>query len=151
MTTNYLCHYGVPGMKWGVRQAREAGRDLDRKRRLYKQARLARNLSVMRGESGVSVGYKTDNYKKAKDDYRQAKKEFRENAPAQAKAQRGATKAAVALAKVGALYVVDKKVFGGAGAAVTKIAAEAAVKAVGMTAITAFSLARGDTNLKWIV
>lgn len=144
-----LYHYGVKGMKWGVRQAQEAGRELDRKRKMYKQAKLARNISLLKGESGVSVGYKTDNYNQAKTDYRQAKKEFNANAPARVKVQRGAKNATIALAKVGALYVVDQKVFGGAGTQAAKIAAESAIKVVGMTAITAYSLARGDSNLKW--
>ena len=147
--TNELYHYGVPGMKWGVRQAQEAGRELDRKKRAYKRAKLSRNISMLRGESGVSVGYKTDALNQAKSEYRQAKKEFKANAPARVKAQRGAKNAGIALTKIGALHVIDKKTFGGAGTEAAKIAAEAAVKVVGMTAITAYSLARGDTNLKW--
>lgn len=67
------------------------------------------------------------------------------------KVQRGAKNATVALAKIGALHVVDKRVFGGAGTQAAKIATEAAVKVVGMTAITAYALARGNTNLKWNV
>ena len=147
--TNELYHYGVKGMKWGVRQAQEAGRELARKRSAYKRAQLARNVSLLRGESGVSVGYRADNYNQAKSEYRQAKKEFRAYAPARVKVQRGAKNATVALAKIGALHVVDKRVFGGAGTQAAKIATEAAVKVVGMTAITAYALARGRSDLKW--
>lgn len=144
-----LCHYGVKGMKWGVRQAREAGRELDRKKRSYKQAKRARNMSVLRGESGVSVGHKTDNYNRAKNEYRLAKKEYNQNAPVAAKIYRGSMKTTVALGKIGALYAVDQKVFGGAGTHAARIATEAAVKVLGTTALTAFALARGDTNIKW--
>lgn len=144
-----LYHYGVKGMKWGVRQAREAGRELDRKRRTYKQAKLARNVSVLRGESGVSVGYKTDNYNQAKNAYRQAKKEYNQNAPTGVKIYRASMKTTAALGKIGALYVVDQRVLGGAGTHAARIAAEAAIKVVGMTALTTFAIARGDTNIKW--
>ena len=149
--SNELYRYGVKGMKWGVRQAQEAGRELDRKRRTYKRAKLARNISMLRGESGVSVAYRTDNFNQARSEYRQAKKEFRAYAPTRVKVQRGAKNATVALAKIGAMHVVDKRVFGGAGTQAAKIATEAAVKVVGMTAITAYALARGDSNLKWNV
>lgn len=144
-----LYHYGVKGMKWGVRQAQEAGRDLDRKKRAYNRAKLARNVSLMRGESGDSVAWKTDNYHRAKSEYKQAKRDFNANAPTRVKAQRGARKAAAALAKVGALYVADQKFLGGAGTKATKIAVEASVKVIGMTAITAYTLARGGHDLKW--
>lgn len=144
-----LYHYGVKGMKWGVQQAREAGRELNRKRSAYKRAKLSRNISMLRGESGTSIAYKTDNYNLAKHEYKQAKKEFNRNAPNRVKIERGAKNTAAALAKIGAMYAIDKKYLGGAGTASAKIAAEAAVKVVGMTAITAYSLARGHTNLKW--
>lgn len=144
-----LYHYGVKGMKWGVRQAQEAGRELDRKRRAYKRAKLARNVSMLRGESGVSVGYRTDNFNQAKSEYKQARKEFNAYAPTRVKVQRGARRATVALAKIGALHAVDKKMFGGVGTEAAKLATEAAVKVVGMTALTTVALARGDTNIKW--
>lgn len=166
-----LYHFGIKGQKWGVRryqnrdgtlteagkkrknwdvqQAREAGRELDRKKRLYKQAKLARNMSVLRGESGVSAGYKIDNYNQAKNEYRLAKKEYNQNAPVAAKIRRGSMKTTVALGKIGALYVVDQKVFGGAGTHAARVATEAAVKVLGMTALTTVALARGNTNIKW--
>lgn len=144
-----LYHYGVKGMKWGVRQAQEAGRELNRKKKLYKQAKLSRHVSLLRGESGVSVGYKTDNVNQARAEYRQAKKEFKANAPTRVKIQHGAKNATATLAKIGALHIVDKNVFGGAGTEAAKIAAEAALKVTGMTVITAYHLARGDSNLKW--
>lgn len=146
-----LYHYGVKGMKWGVRQARQAGWELDRRKREYKRAKLSRNLSVLRGESGDSLARKTDNYNIAKYEYKQAKREFNTYAPSKVKAERGAKNATVALAKIGALHVVDKKYLGGVGASTAKVAAQSAVKVIGMTAITAYTMARGGTNIKWKV
>lgn len=146
-----LYHYGIPGMKWGVRQARDASRDLDRKKSAYRRAKIARNRSVARGESSYEVIRKMDNYASAKNDYRNAKREFHENAPALAKIERGAGKATAALAAVGAMYIADKKLLGGVGTAAAKIAAESAVKVIGMATITAFTAARGDSNIKWKV
>lgn len=146
-----LYHYGVKGMKWGVTQAKEAGRELDRKRRVLQRAKLARNISLLRGEGGESIGYKTDKYNIAKYEYKQAKKEFNDYAPARVKLQRGAKKAAVSLAKIGALSIVDKKYLGGVGTAATKIAAESAIKVIGMTAVTAYTMARGGKNIRWKV
>lgn len=148
---NELYHYGVKGMKWGVRQAREAGYDLERKRKEYKQAKLSRNVSMLRGESGDIVAWKSDNYNRAKVEYKQAKREFKDNAPNKVKTEMGARRAATALAKIGAAYAIDKKYLGGVGTAATKVAAEAAIKVIGMTAITAFTMARGGTDIKWKV
>ena len=152
-----LMHYGVKGMKWGVRQAREAGRELDRKQNVYMRAKYMRDKSVRlaskqrKGETWDDVARKSDNYNRAKNDYQRAKREFNENAPTRAKAERGAKKTALALAAIGTAYVVDKKFLGGVGSAATKIAAESAVKVIGMTAITAYEMARGGSNISWKV
>lgn len=144
-----LYHYGVKGMKWGVRQAREAGRDLDRKMRSYKQANRAYKRAVSKDASLEDITYKRRNRDQAKANYEQAKLEFNENAPTRVKAERGAKRAAIALAAIGTTYVVDKKYLGGVGTATAKVTTEAAVKVIGMTAMTAFTMARGHTNLKW--
>lgn len=152
MTTDLeLYHYGVKGMKWGVRQARQAGRELDRKKRAYTQAKRARNRAVSRDTGYDDIARKTANYTQAKADYRQAKREFNENAPNRVKVERGVRKTAAALGKIGMMYVADQKFLGGVGTAATKIAAQSAVKVIGMTAVTAYTMARGGTNIKWKV
>jgi hypothetical protein len=150
--TGELYHYGVKGMKWGVRQANEASRELNRKRRVYKRSVRDYNRAVYRQRHGRDRGdtsRKAIEAQLAKQEYKRAKSEFRNNAPTRVKVERGAKKAATALAKVGALYAVDKKYFGGAGAIATKMAAETAIKTIGMTAVTAYTIARGGTNIKW--
>ena len=106
-------------------------------------------MSLLRGESGTSIAYKTDKYNIAKYEYDQSRREFNRNAPTSVKLQRGARNAAIAMAKVGALHIVDKKYFGGVGTASAKIATEAAIKVIGMTAITAYSMVRGHSNIRW--
>jgi hypothetical protein len=104
---------------------------------------------MLRGESGMSVGYKQDSYNQAKNEYKQARKEFRQNAPARVKAERGAKNATKALAKIGAMYIADQKFTGGVGTIAVKTATKGALKVAGMTAITAYQLARGATSIKW--
>ena len=143
--------YGVKGMKWGVRQAREASRDLDRKRIAYLKAKRVRNKAVSRDESLNQVVRKIDDYELAKSEYRTAKQEFDRNAPYKVKAERGARKAVIALAAIGTASMVDKKFLGGVVTNSAKIATKSAIKIVGMTTMTAFTMARGGTDIKWKV
>ena len=99
--SNELYHYGVPGMKWGVRKRRDA-------------------VSIARGNRRSSSAYGNMNsskaaYKQAKQAYKQAKKAERNSPEARAeraaKAKRaakvGAAVAATALAAYGA-YKLNK-------------------------------------------
>ena len=149
--TYELYHYGVKGMKWGVRQAREAERDLNRKRREYKRAKRARNMSMIRSESTDSISLKNDALRRSESEYKSAKLEYDTYAPFDAKVQRGMRNTAKALATAGAIHIVDKKYLGGVVTNSAKIATKAAVKIVGMTTITAFTMARGGRDIKWKV
>lgn len=132
-----LYHYGVPGMKWGVQKSREAGYELDRRKRELRRAKFTRSVSMLRKESEESIAAKNTNVAKAQEVYERAKQEYKENAAAQAKYQRGVRKTMTAMATVGAVYIADKKYLGGVITKSTKIAASAAIKVVGLATVTA--------------
>ena len=82
---------------------------------------------------------------KAKAAYEDQKKVVRTNTTTGQKMIRGAQKTAKALTMVGTMYVVDQVSYGGAG---TK-AVKGALTAVGMAGITAYTAARGGTDIHW--
>lgn len=139
-----LAHHGVKGMKWGVRKAREAKRDLNQKERAYKQAK-----SRYKNSTKIAREQNRKDYKQTKSDYKSAKKEFKENAPARVKAERAAEKgakaAASALANIGFSYYMDQTFNAGRG---TK-AAKDAIQAIGILSVTAIARARGATDIHW--
>lgn len=127
-----LMHYGVKGMKWGIRKARQKSRELDDKKAAYTRAMKDDTKSYQEARS-------------AKRTYKAAKKEWRQNAPTKAKLERGAAQTVKALAKVGSMYATDQIFFGGIGTRVVK----EAIKVVGMTTITAYTAARGGYDIHW--
>ena len=132
MASTELMHYGVKGMKWGVRKARQKSRELDEKRTSYKR--------VMKDDTKS-----LEDAKSARKAYKDAKKEFRQNAPMQVKLERGAAQTAKVLGKVGTMYAVDQVFWGGVG---TK-AVKSALKGVGMLVISAYTKARGGYDIHW--
>lgn len=159
-----LQHYGVKGMKWGVRKARQEYAELDRRKAAYKKAkgdyksaykkaynRSAGALSPFkkhrrnaekRWETAAKKAEKLDAAKKA---YKEQKKSVRKNTTIGQKMGRGSKAVAKALGKVDQAYVTDQLFYGGMG---TK-AVKSAVTLVGMTTITAATMARGGYDIKW--
>lgn len=123
-----LYHYGVKGMKWGVRRARQKSKELDNARSAWTRARRGTSLS----EAEI---YDLESK------YKYAKKEWRANTTSRSKAERGAKKTAEVLAKVGMLYATDQVFFKGVGTRVAQKAAIAAVNATGSIAVGAIRLA----------
>lgn len=149
-----LQHYGVKGMKWGRRKAREEYRELDYRKRAYRSAKKHYRATVRRSMRSVVTDpseVKRDrlnaavDYGKTKRAYKAQKAEIRKNAPVEAKLERGAVMASRALAKVGTMYVADQVFYGGAGTRATK----AVLKGVGMLTISAVAKASGATNIHW--
>ena len=127
-----LYHYGVRGMKWGVRRYQNADgtrmTKLDRDR-----AKATRKLERAKTKRGIE--------KAKKDVDRLAKAEPN----AYAKAHSVSSRVNTAMTKIGAAYLSDQIFFGGAGTR----AAKAAIKTIGMASITAYTMARGGYDIKW--
>lgn len=148
-----LQHYGVKGMKWGVRRARKEYADLDRAKGIYRNAKKSYNRSfnyatsqakgfnmsrAKRAEKDAAwndVKSHKERLDKTKDQYKAQKKAVRENAPVAAKLERGGKAVGKGLAVVGGMYVYDQMYLGGAGTKVTKAAASKAAK-VGKAAVS---------------
>ena len=145
---NELQHYGVKGMKWGVRRARKEYAKLDKAKGEYKHAKKAYDrsfsyaantpggLSLSRAKRAQSDARWADAKRdaarldKAKKDYQAQKVEVRKNAPVAAKLERGAKKVGVGLAAVGGMYLADQVCFGGAGSRFAKSAVSKAFTAL---------------------
>ena len=139
-----LQHYGVKGMKWGVRKARDEYKKLDQLKGQYKHAKKAYDRSFQYAYSrnhpaALNRAKRAQNdarwndamrdakrLEKTKKAYKEQKKEVRKNAPVAAKLERGARAVGRSLALVGGIVAADYVYTGGKG---TK-AATAAVKNV---------------------
>ena len=149
-TNQSLAHYGVKGMKWGVRKARKEYKKLDKAKGEYKHAKKAydRSFDYAYKRSGkalsLNASKRAENdarwkdatrdaarLKKTKQAYKDQKEAVRKNAPVAAKVERGAKAVARGLAVVGGLYVADQVYLNGAGARAAKAAVSKAVSAVG--------------------
>jgi hypothetical protein len=144
-----LQHYGVKGMKWGVRKAREEYKKLDQAKAKYKHAKKAYDRSFGYYYQNSKQGYSlnrvnrmqnTERFKdsvrdakrldKAKKEYKAQKANVRKNAPVAAKLERGARAVGRGLAVVGGMAVVDHVYFGGAGRKMAKAAVTKAYNSV---------------------
>ena len=165
MESTELMHYGVKGMKWGVRRARKSSGGLtDRQIKKYAKKGYAqdsfRSNKTVAGKAWdaytgahkihASAKYETSSKKQNREraeKYLADKKESRKLSSKKAAkiAAKGAAKTTEVLAKVGTAYVTDQVFNGGIG---TRIVKET-VKAMGMATITAYTMARGGYDIKW--
>ena len=141
MESTELMHYGVKGMKWGVRKAREEYKKLDRAKAEYKHARKAADRSWNQYQRGALKAFSLNRAKRYENDarwrdvrrddkrlektkkaYKAQKAEVRKNAPVAAKLERGAKAVGRGLAVVGGLAIADQVYFGGAGRRAAKAA-----------------------------
>lgn len=166
MESTELVHYGVKGMRWGVRKATKSSSGLtDRQikkyaKKGYAQDSFRSNKTVggklwdaytgahkIAGAAKYETSSKKQNRERAEKYLADKKRD--KKAPAKKKAAKIAAKGAVAattaLAKVGQAYVTDQLFFGGVG---TRVAKET-LKGVGMATVTAYTMARGGYDIKW--
>lgn len=134
-----LYHYGIKGQKWGVRRFQNPDGSLTNtgKKRYSKldrdRAKAAKKLDRAKTKRGKE--------KAQKDVDRLAKAE----PEAYAKAHSIGSRVNTAMMKIGMAYLNDQIFFGGMGTKATK----AAIKAIGMASITAYTMARGGYDIKW--
>lgn len=145
-----LYHFGVKGMKWGVRRYQnkdgsltEAGKKRANADYTDKQRKQDRAFYGNNAEKRINKKMNDGYGIKGARHYEVERKEKREKAVATAK--KGAKKAAKVLANIGAAYVTDQVFNGGKGTAVAK----AVIKDIGRAAVTAYTVARGGYDIRW--
>ena len=145
-TSGSLAHYGVKGMKWGVRRARKTSSSSRNKSYTEKQRKNDRAFYGAKGERRVNrnlnKGYGlrgARHLEVERRDAREKRKKF-----AKKTLMKGAKAASKAAATIGTYYLTDQIFFEGAG---TK-AAKRVAKAIGRTAVTAFMKTRG-VDVRW--
>lgn len=145
-----LQHYGVKGMKWGVRKAQKEYAELDRRKAAYTQAKKAYNKSFNKAynRSAASLSpfkkhrqandarwadafKKADAMNKAKQSYKEQKKNVRKNTTVGQKIGRGAKYIPTVLATAGHMYLMDKALNNGAGARAAKAAVSNTLNKIG--------------------
>lgn len=135
--TNELTHYGVKGMKWGVRRNR-VNKDYSAKQRKQDRAFYGKG-----GEKRINKKLNEGHGLRGARHYEAERKERGEKMKRIAK--KGAKKVGKALSTVGTYYIIDQVFYNGAG---TRIAKEAIVQ-TGRAAVTGILMAMGRTDIKW--
>lgn len=133
-----LYHYGVKGMKWGVRKSTRSSdnraANYSNKQRIHDKKFYGKN-AVKRIDKKMSKG---EGIQSARHDEVKRRERI-------AKVKEGSIKAQKALITVGRVYLTDQMFFGGVGTR----AAKSAVKNIGRFAISAFVYARGGRDIRW--
>ena len=164
-----LRHYGVLGMKWGIRRAQQKGTSYTYKSKPTKKyERLAKltgatsnvekKISDKASKAGLkrtaSAFSKASEYDKRATDQNNAlaKKYASYDQKRQQHAEKISVKRAVAedlvtgAIRVGKIYAADKLLYGGALTSAVK----STTKAAGRSAVEAYLTSKGATNLTWI-
>lgn len=134
-----LQHYGVKGMKWGVRRNRNAvNKDYTAKQRKHDRTFYGKG-----GEKRINKRLNEGHGLRGARHYEAERKEKNEKLKRVAK--KGAKKVANVMSTIGTYYMIDQVFYGGAG---TRIVKETAVQ-TGRAAITGILMAMGRTDIKW--
>lgn len=137
--SNELYHYGVKGMKWGVRKSTSSVN----KNYTAKQRKQDRAFYGKGGEKRINKRLNEGHGLRGARHYEAERKERNEKTKKIVK--KGVKAATKAAGEIGMLYMTDQIFYGGAGTRAVK----KAVKAIGILSISAIAKARGATNIHW--
>lgn len=133
-----LYHYGVKGMKWGIRKNSRPNENYSEKQRKQDRAFYGKG-----GERRINKKLNKGSNLKTARHYEVERRERNEKMKRSIK--KGAKKATKVVSTVGSLYVTDQMFNGGAGTE----AAKKAVKYAGRAVVTAYTKARGGYDIHW--
>ena len=135
-----LCHFGVKGMKWGVRK-----KDTSVANGNYtaKQRKRDRAFYGARGEKRINKRLNEGHGIQGARHYEVEKKDRALKRKATVK--RGAKRAAKIIGSIGGAYLTDQVYNNGAGTRAVKNV----IKNVGRTVVTAYTMARGGYDIRW--
>lgn len=139
MQQNELYHFGVKGMKWGVRKKTSSVN----KGYTAKQRKQDRAFYGKSGEKRINKKLNEGHGLRGARHYEAERKE--RNEKIQRTAKKVTKKTAKVAVKVGKAYMTDQILFGGMG---TKMVKEA-VKQTGRAVVTAWVLANGGSDVRW--
>lgn len=158
-----LIHYGVPGMKWGVRKRylNNDGSLNDKGIKKYakkgyakdsynsNKTRLGKAYDLYTGAHKINASMKYDTVSKKQNRARAEQylkdRNKKKSAPARQKITKVTAKTAKASVSLGKAYLTDQIFFNGAGTRAVK----STTKAAGRAAITAYMKSRGATDIRW--
>ena len=152
-----LYHYGVKGMKWGVRKAISSGNLTNRQIKKYAKKQYAKDsLNSNRTTAGrvydrvtgahkINADIKYGNTSKKQNKEAAQKYLTSRNKSIKQKVAKGAASSAKVLGNIGTAYISDQVFTGGMGTA----AAKAVIKGIGRATITAYTMARGGYDIRW--
>ena len=133
-----LYHYGIKGMKWGIRKNSRPNEDYSAKQRKQDRAFYGKG-GERRINKKLNKGMNITTARHYEVERRDRNIKIKKNI------KKGAKKVTKTIGTIGSLYVTDQVLYGGAGTE----AAKRAVKSAGRAVVTAYTKARGGYDIHW--